>query len=273
MLDLYRGSQVRLGAESADVLAQADVAWQVDSEFHRLADSDPARLWSFARRKQRREELVASAPDEAYFYFSVRALASDRLIGVTMLRVDWPNADAIFGIAIGDREHWGRGFGTEATGLTLRFAFLELNLRRVTLGVDAFNARAIRSYEKSGFRIEGSTRGDVLREGKRYSSLSMGILREEWQAAGACLMNNILVGRLVRLSAIEPGGRDASRRHQVAILSTCGLPTATRFVYSPPPRSKTSRKKAWNAIRLHVIRSQCASFPTISWSVSSTSSF
>ena len=40
--------------------------------------------------------------------------------------------------------------------------------------------RALRSYEKAGFRMEGRTRQDLMREGKRYDSLWMGILREEW---------------------------------------------------------------------------------------------
>ena len=63
----------------------------------------------------------------------------------------------------------------------LRFAFNELNLWRVTLGVYAYNPRAIRSYEKAGFRREGLVRGDCRRDGQRWDSVFMGILREEWQ--------------------------------------------------------------------------------------------
>jgi RimJ/RimL family protein N-acetyltransferase len=43
-----------------------------------------------------------------------------------------------------------------------------------------YNPRALRSYEKCGFRLEGRTRKDLMREGKRYDSLWMGILRDEW---------------------------------------------------------------------------------------------
>jgi RimJ/RimL family protein N-acetyltransferase len=62
----------------------------------------------------------------------------------------------------------------------LRYAFLELGLERVSLGVFEYNPRAVRSYEKAGFQLEGRTRLDTLRDGKRYDSLWMGILREEW---------------------------------------------------------------------------------------------
>jgi RimJ/RimL family protein N-acetyltransferase len=43
-----------------------------------------------------------------------------------------------------------------------------------------YNPRALRSYEKCGFRLEGRTRKDVMREGRHTDTLWMGILREEW---------------------------------------------------------------------------------------------
>ncbi len=63
----------------------------------------------------------------------------------------------------------------------LRYAFQELNLERVTLGVFAYNTRAIRSYEKAGFRHEGRERRYIHRDGERADVLFMGILRQEWQ--------------------------------------------------------------------------------------------
>jgi RimJ/RimL family protein N-acetyltransferase len=57
---------------------------------------------------------------------------------------------------------------------------MDLGAQRVSLGVHEYNPRAFRAYEKAGFRLEGRTRQDVLREGKRTDSLWMGILREEW---------------------------------------------------------------------------------------------
>jgi RimJ/RimL family protein N-acetyltransferase len=64
--------------------------------------------------------------------------------------------------------------------ILLRFAFTEINLRRVTLTVFEYNPRAIRSYEKAGFRHEGRARKVVNKEGRRWDVLYMGILREEW---------------------------------------------------------------------------------------------
>jgi RimJ/RimL family protein N-acetyltransferase len=68
--------------------------------------------------------------------------------------------------------------------LIVQYGFLELNLRRISLGLHEYNPRALRSYEKAGFKLEGRLRGEVLREGRRYDALYMGILREEWLARG-----------------------------------------------------------------------------------------
>ena len=74
----------------------------------------------------------------------------------------------------------GRGYGTEAVRLMLRYAFDYLNLERVALAVQADNPRAIRAYEKAGFVHEGRLRREVYRAGKYVDVLMMGILREEF---------------------------------------------------------------------------------------------
>jgi RimJ/RimL family protein N-acetyltransferase len=111
----------------------------------------------------------------------IRMLNSDRLIGGVGLWLEsWAHGEAWVGIGIGDRDFWGSGYGTDAMGLILRYAFTELNLRRVSLEVFAHNPRAIRSYEKAGFRREGVIRSDCRRDGQRWDSVFMGILRDEW---------------------------------------------------------------------------------------------
>jgi RimJ/RimL family protein N-acetyltransferase len=76
---------------------------------------------------------------------------------------------------------WNKGFGTEAMKLILRYAFDLLNLNRISLTVFEYNARAILSYEKAGFRVEGQHRKWVNRDGKRWDLISMGILQSEWR--------------------------------------------------------------------------------------------
>jgi RimJ/RimL family protein N-acetyltransferase len=82
-----------------------------------------------------------------------------------------------------DRDHIGAGFGTDAQRALLRFAFNSIGLHRVWLTVYASNARAIRSYEKLGFRREGLMRESWRGPNGLEDSALMAILAEDWRAA------------------------------------------------------------------------------------------
>jgi RimJ/RimL family protein N-acetyltransferase len=181
MKDLFRGELVRFTFEDPETVAKAEVRWQRDSEFVRLADSEPVQL---ASEKRIRDWFTENRVDKGFepqrFPFSVRTLAEDKLIGFLGLWVDLIHSVAWVGLGIGERDFWSKGYGTDMMNICLRYAFLELGVHRVSLGLHEYNPRALRSYEKAGFRMEGRTRKDVLREGKRSDTLWMGILREEW---------------------------------------------------------------------------------------------
>jgi RimJ/RimL family protein N-acetyltransferase len=101
-------------------------------------------------------------------------------VGTTGLhRIDWVNRHAEFGIVIGDEQARGQGIGTEATRLICSHGFSHLNLHRIWLGVFADHAAAIRSYEKVGFRAEGTMREEILRDGSYHDKLVMGVLAGE----------------------------------------------------------------------------------------------
>ena len=180
MNDILKGELVRLSAVDPEELGKAYAAWNRDSEFKRLLDSDAARLYSAkGGRDFFQKEVEKDSP--AHHFFSIRALEDDRLLGDINLDVtNWGGRDSFVGLGIGDRGDWNNGYGTDAMRTILCFAFTEINLRRVTLVVLGYNLRAMRSYEKAGFQHEGRLRGAVLREGKRWDVLYMGILCEEW---------------------------------------------------------------------------------------------
>ena len=180
MRDLFRGELVRFTLEEPEISAKAQVRWQRDTEFHRFADGDPARLNSEKKIKEWIEKQVETGFDQDRYYFSVRTLTEDKYIGFLGLWVDLIHGVAWVGLGIGEREFWGKGYGTDMMKLCLQYAFTELCVARVSLGLHEYNPRALRSYEKCGFRLEGRTRQDILREGRRTDTLWMGILREEW---------------------------------------------------------------------------------------------
>lgn len=180
MRDLFRGKLVRITAEEPGTYAKSEVLWHRDSEFVRLADSDPVQLSSEKKIKEWVEKRFEKGPQPDRYSFTVRTLDEDKLIGFFGLGINLIHNEAWVGIGIGAREFWGKGYGTDMMELCLQYVFTELCVERVSLGLHEYNPRALRSYEKCGFRLEGRTRGDILREGRRTDTLWMGILRDEW---------------------------------------------------------------------------------------------
>jgi RimJ/RimL family protein N-acetyltransferase len=182
--NLFQGELVRLTAEEPELLGKTFSSWDRDSEFRRLLDDEPPCLWS-AKKIKEWFEKDSYEGDESGISFFIRTLQEDRLIGFIGLwdwDKTWSHGDAEVGIGIGDRTSWGKGYGTDALRVILCYGFTELNLRRITLGVFEYNKRAIRSYEKAGFILEGRQRKALYRDGSRVDIIYMGILREEWQA-------------------------------------------------------------------------------------------
>ena len=178
---LFEGQLVRLSSEDPQILAQAFARWNQNSEYFRLLDSDPAHLWSANKFKEFLEKELESIL-VVNLLFSIRTLDADKLIGFIALDgINWTDRDSYVAIGIGEPDFWGRGCGTDAMRLMLRYAFTELNLHRISLNVYAYNQRGIRSYEKCGFKHEGCIREFVLRDGRRSDMLHMGILRSEWE--------------------------------------------------------------------------------------------
>ncbi|HEY6057598.1 MAG TPA: GNAT family protein, partial [Candidatus Limnocylindrales bacterium] len=97
-------------------------------------------------------------------------------------QLDGDNGSALYHITIGEKEYWGRGYGTEATELMLEHAFSRLGLHRVALTVFSFNERAVRSYRKVGFVIEGRAREAIWRDGRYWDEISMSVLEDDWRA-------------------------------------------------------------------------------------------
>lgn len=177
---LFTGNLVRLVAANPESDPETLATWSRNAGFLRLMDTDPAQPWSLARV---REDMKRFESKGDMFAFHVRTLAEDKLIGfVSLSGPAWTHSTVWFGIGIGDDAYWGKGYGTDAVRLAVQYAFEELNMHRVTLNVFDYNVRAVRSYEKVGFVLEGRQREAMQRDGKRIDILYMGILREEWVA-------------------------------------------------------------------------------------------
>jgi diamine N-acetyltransferase len=124
-------------------------------------------------------KCVGPAPEAANF--TIYDTSDDAPIGTSaLMSIDWRMSRAIFGISVGERR--GTGLGTEATRLTLDWAFHVLCLHNVMLTVLPTNAAAIRSYEKAGFRHVGVRRKAVVSLGQRCDEVLMDAVPEDFES-------------------------------------------------------------------------------------------
>jgi RimJ/RimL family protein N-acetyltransferase len=178
--DILRGKNVHFTAQDMDQAAQPYFDWVQDAEYNRLVEDVPPVPLSLKGMKESNEQGWPE-DDPSNVMFLIRTNEDDRIIGFANLDyISWHNGDSYMGIGIGDKSYWSKGFGREAMDILLRYAFTEMNLHRLSLTVYEYNERAIRMYEKVGFKIEGLNRDYHYREGRRWDLVNMGILREDW---------------------------------------------------------------------------------------------
>jgi RimJ/RimL family protein N-acetyltransferase len=151
---IREGNLVRLRAH---VVANrpAFQRWYADEEIARLLRHDQRPLNAIQSRSY--FDTLIMPLSARGMCFAIHEAASDRLIGTSAL-TDIEGADkrtALFRIVIGEKDCWGRGYGTEATRLVVEEAFERLHLDRVRLEVFRHNARALAAYHRVGFRETG----------------------------------------------------------------------------------------------------------------------
>jgi RimJ/RimL family protein N-acetyltransferase len=150
--------------------------WGSDSEIMALTgDVEPMSLEG-ARAFYDKVQI-----EDNRLWFTVVVKDGDRPIGEAgLLRMFKPWHTTDLTMIIGEKDAWGKGYGTEAIRLLLDYTFQELNFHRVAVGVVGFNERALRFYEKIGFKKEGIQRDGYYIEGKYSDFIMMSILREEY---------------------------------------------------------------------------------------------
>jgi RimJ/RimL family protein N-acetyltransferase len=97
--------------------------------------------------------------------------------------IDWKNSCVTIWIFIGNPENRSKGYGSDALSLLVNFIFREMNMNRVQLYVFAFNERAVTSYKKVGFVVEGVQKQELFRNGTYNDVYIMSILKREYDAA------------------------------------------------------------------------------------------
>lgn len=131
---------------------------------------------------QRWYENYIAHRDQAVRLAIVDAENEEYVGNVNLTSIHKINRNAEFSIMIGNKAYWGKGIGEDATRQMIQHGFMDLNLERIYLYVLEQNDRAIKLYEKVGFKREGLQRNCVYKNGTFQSMWCMAIIKEEFQA-------------------------------------------------------------------------------------------
>jgi aminoglycoside 6'-N-acetyltransferase len=164
---ILRGERVVLRpVEEADVERLAAI----------LTEPEVARWWHGYDAERVRSEYVEPVGEEAY-----AIEVSGEVVGLLLVseenEPDYRHAGLDIALATSAQ---GRGLGTEALRVAARHLFAERGHHRLTIDPAAHNERAIRAYEKVGFRPVGRMR-DYERgpDGTWHDGLLMDLLAPE----------------------------------------------------------------------------------------------
>src|SRR5438105_4268617 len=162
------GEKVLLGPHRRENLSLY-IRWVNDFEVLRTL-AVPLGPMSAEAEEQWYQRTVIDSSD---VHFTIYERSTTRPIGSTALHhVDFRHRTAEFGILIGEKDCWGKGYGTETTVLMLDYGFIGLGLHNILLEVYSFNERAFRAYLRAGFKEIGRRR-EALRRGKTAFDLIM----------------------------------------------------------------------------------------------------
>ncbi len=170
------GEKVALGPLGRD-LVPLHQGWSNDLEVTRfLGGMRPVTL------EADEEAYTRVSKDKNHADFAIYEKPQLRPIGTTSLgNIDNAHRIAEFGINIGDKESWGKGYGTEVARLMLDYGFTCLGLHNIYLWVFAANERGIRAYRRAGFRMAGRLRESLRLGGQACDNLLMDCLATEFE--------------------------------------------------------------------------------------------
>ena len=153
--------------------------WYADPEIARLLRHDQEPLSSVQSRGY--FDTIILPLSARGLCFAIHEVDTDEVIGMSALTdIDSGAGSALFRIVVGEKDRWGRGYGTEATRLVVREAFERLGLHEIRLEVFRHNPRARSAYARVGFDVTGEHVEWVQRLNVQLNVLEMRLHRDEF---------------------------------------------------------------------------------------------
>ena len=130
------------------------------------------------------ERAVVESHSERHFAIE-RKDDRHHIGNASLHEIDWVSRTAWFGMFIGEPAAWNRGFGRDAASALVRFAFDEMNLRKLRINVFEYNDRARHLLESIGFVQEGRLAGEFFRGGAYHDIVILSIFADRAPVEGA----------------------------------------------------------------------------------------
>lgn len=174
---MYVGEKVRLREYRREDIPKAQ-AYLNNPGLRKLLSGPPFPYTFWDEEKW----ILGQSVRNDLYNFAIESLEDGHYIGGCGLnQLDWRHRVCEVGIFIGDEAYQNRGYGTDAMRVLLKIVFGELNMNKASLSVLDFNARAIKVYQRLGFKEEGRLRQERYLDGKYHDLVLMGLLREEYE--------------------------------------------------------------------------------------------
>lgn len=109
------------------------------------------------------------------------ATKKGKLIGnVGLHRINHRHGTATAGAIIGEKSFWGKGYGSEAEYLLIKYAFTSLNLRKINAQIFSTNPRSLKAAVKNGATEEGRKIAQFVLNGELVDEISVAVFREDF---------------------------------------------------------------------------------------------
>lgn len=148
------------------------VRWMNDADVNKYLESGGDYTLS------KLEDFLKEQEEKDILFWAIHIKESNKHIGnIKIDPIDETIMSGEYGIMIGDKEEWGKGYAKEASNAVVDYCFKVLNLNEITLGVIDSNLSAVKLYENMGFVRIGEIDNDRLYNGKVCRTIRMSIAK------------------------------------------------------------------------------------------------
>ncbi len=147
------------------------LSWLNDKEIKKYIETPET-----TKVNQLKDYIKKQKENKNSFFVGIFDKENDKHIGNIKLEpIDWKLKTATLGILIGNKNYWGKAYGTESVKLMVDYAFAKMNLEKIKLGVIETNKRAIKCYENVGFVVKKIDTKALEHDGIKYDNVLMEI--------------------------------------------------------------------------------------------------